>query len=194
MHLGPKLEERRRGAHADDARNREVIDLHGLCERGAEDQQRRGMHSGVGVAADERGPGDDVPLRHFVEQAAGVRKVAALGVHVENGRSDEDVASERRLGGKAVEGMRGERRARRVRGGCDGLGGGGDGAVGGWDPGREHAAEGVEGGGGEAVLGEGGYEGGPRGGGRRGGEVEEGAEGELRERAAGVEGEEVVGE
>lgn len=93
-----------------------------------------------------------------------------------------------------MEGVRGKRRARGVRGSCDGLGGGGDGAVGGGDPGREHAAEGVKGCRREAVLGEGGYEGGPCGGGGGSGEVEEGAEGKLGERAAGVEGEEVVGE
>lgn len=93
-----------------------------------------------------------------------------------------------------MESMRGERRAQRVCGSRDGLGGRGDGAVGGGDPGREHAAEGVKGGGGETVLGEGRYEGGPCGSGWWSGEVEEGAEAKLRERTAGIEGEEVVGE
>ena len=58
-----------------------------------------------------------------------------------------------------MERVRGKRRARRGLGGGDGLRGRGDVAVGGGDARREHAAERVEGGRGEAVLGEGGDEG-----------------------------------
>jgi len=120
--------------------------------------------------------------------------VAALGIHVENRRPNKHVARERSLGGEAVERVRGERRARQGLGSGDGLRSRRDVAVGGGDARREHAAERVEGGGGEAVLSEGGDEGGPcRGRGRRG-EVEEGAEGEVRESAARVEGKEVMPE